>query len=206
LDLDEDSDQDTNDEQEPAADDYAAPSKDEWERTQAALKRANDEAKRYRLRSRELTRAQTAAKAAADAAAAAAAGTTEQHERALAAAAQAEQKLKPVAVKAAAHVALLSAGLTDPNPQRLNRLYKLFDLDEIQIDEDGEVTGLEEQVGEIVADYPELFGTKEVDEPVVVPPPPKKRPPVIDASDRPPVLNPRQMTTGERIAASVLGE
>src|SRR4051812_9713030 len=35
-------------------DDFKPPSKDEWARTQAALKKANEDAKRHRLRNKEL--------------------------------------------------------------------------------------------------------------------------------------------------------
>ncbi|MFM9635969.1 phage scaffolding protein [Streptomyces turgidiscabies] len=43
------------------------------------------------------------------------------------------------------------------NGQRLGSLMKLLDLDEVDIDEDGEVTGLTEQIDDIKREWPEFF-------------------------------------------------
>ncbi|MFD7999931.1 phage scaffolding protein [Streptomyces mirabilis] len=43
------------------------------------------------------------------------------------------------------------------NGTRLGSLMKLVDLDEVDIDEDGEITGLAEQIDQVKADFPELF-------------------------------------------------
>lgn len=43
------------------------------------------------------------------------------------------------------------------NGQRLNSLMKLIDLDEVEVESDGEVTGLSEQIEAIKAEWPEFF-------------------------------------------------
>lgn len=43
------------------------------------------------------------------------------------------------------------------NGTRLGALMKLVDLDDVEIDDDGEITGLAEQIGDIKRDFPELF-------------------------------------------------
>lgn len=43
------------------------------------------------------------------------------------------------------------------NGTRLGSLMKLVDLDEVDIDDDGEITGLAEQIDQVKADFPELF-------------------------------------------------
>lgn len=43
------------------------------------------------------------------------------------------------------------------NGQRLNSLMKLIDLDDVEVDDDGEITGLSEQIDAIKAEWPEFF-------------------------------------------------
>lgn len=43
------------------------------------------------------------------------------------------------------------------NGQRLNSLMKLIDLDEVEVDDDGEITGLSEQIDAIKGEWPEFF-------------------------------------------------
>ena len=43
------------------------------------------------------------------------------------------------------------------NGQRLNSLMKLIDLDDVEVDDDGEITGLSEQIEGIKAEWPEFF-------------------------------------------------
>jgi hypothetical protein len=43
------------------------------------------------------------------------------------------------------------------NGTRLGSLMKLVDLDEVDIDDDGEITGLSEQIDQVKSDFPELF-------------------------------------------------
>jgi hypothetical protein len=65
----------------------------------------------------------------------------------------AAKKYKPVAVKAAAKSALLTAKVKgDPA-----RALRLLDLDELDINEDNDVEGLDDQIDILRAEYPELF-------------------------------------------------
>lgn len=97
----------------------------------------------------------------------------------------AEKRWRPAAIKAAARAALVEAKLKgDPG-----RAVKLIDLDVIDIDEDGEVSGLDEQIAELKKDYAELFET----------PVKKARPRADGAGKRPPNSEPK--TSAEKIAA-----
>lgn len=162
----------------PPVDDWKAPTKDEWERTQAALKKANDEAKTHRLKLRDAQKATEDAdgKAAREAAEAA------------------ERRYKPVAVRSAARAAFLEAGLADARPERVSKLLRMLDLDSLDVADDGDVTGLADQVAGIKADYPELFAKT------------KTPAPRIDGSNRNAgngQFTPK--TTGEKIMAQVFG-
>lgn len=156
---------------------FTPPTKEEWARTQAALKKANEQAKTHRLKVQELAKANEDAdgKAAREAAE------------------QAQAKYKPVAVRAAAKAEFLAAGLNDPKGERVAKLSRLLDLDQVEIDDEGDITGLTDQVATIKADYPELFTT------------PKQKPPRLDASGRKITDGGKPQTTGDRIAAQVMG-
>ncbi|MEU6365761.1 hypothetical protein ABZ876_08390 [Streptomyces sp. NPDC046931] len=141
------------------ADDYKPPSKDEWSRTQAALKKANDDARRHRLRNKELEEK--------------ARGDETEHEKALREAREeGEKRYRTPLVRTAVRGALVEAGALaflqeekDPDSSaarekgenRLKRLLKLVDTDGLDVDEDGSVSGLEAAVDELRRDYPELF-------------------------------------------------
>jgi len=143
----------------PGDDDYAPPSKAEWARTQAALKKANDDAKRHRLRNKELEDQGRA--------------NETEHEKALREAREeGEKRYRAPLVKTATRSALVEAGALaflqdekDPESQaarekgesRLTRLLKLVDTEALDIDEDGSVSGLESAVDDLRRDYPELF-------------------------------------------------
>jgi hypothetical protein len=143
----------------PGDDDYEPPSKAEWARTQAALKKANDDAKRHRLRNKELEDQGRASET--------------EHEKALREAREeGEKRYRAPLVKTAARSALVEAGALaflqdekDPESQaarekgesRLTRLLKLVDTEALDIDDDGSVSGLEAAVDELRRDYPELF-------------------------------------------------
>lgn len=188
-------------------DEWAPPSRDEWERVQSALGKANAEAKKHRLRAKELTRKQEADQQARERAAAESEGRTEQYEQALAAAAEAEQRYKPLAVRSAARAAFLEVGLRldpaapDRSAARLKSMIRMLDLDEIEIDDDGEVVGLDTQIAEIKDSYPELFGPLQVEPPVA-----KRKVRRIDAAAIPDSGYEASLTTGEKIAQQVLGD
>lgn len=143
----------------PGDDDYEAPSKAEWARTQAALKKANEDAKRHRLRNKELEE-----KGRSD---------ESDHEKALRLATEAgEKRFRAPLIKTAARGALIEAGALaflsdekdpesrdakDKGESRLTRLMRLLDPDVLEVDEDGTVSGLDAAVDDMRRDYPELF-------------------------------------------------
>lgn len=175
---DEQTDKDTTppDDKSTETEEWKPPTKDEHEKIQRALAKANAEAKTHREKLREL---QTKTEGDAEKAA------REQAEAA-------EKKYKPLAVRSAAKAAFLEAGLQGSSPERVTKLVRMLDLDAITVDDDGDVVGLEDQVKSIKADYPELFATQD------------KRPPRVSGADKPPA-NGRVLSTGEKIAAQLFG-
>lgn len=143
----------------PGDDDYEPPSKAEWARTQAALKKANVDSKRNRERARELEEQGRASET--------------EHEKALREAREeGEKRYRAPLVRTAARSALVEAGALaflqdekepdstaarEKGESRLARLLKLVDTDVLDIDEDGSVSGLESAVDDLRRDYPELF-------------------------------------------------
>lgn len=144
--------QDLEDLKDPPA--YVAPSKDEWDRTTAALKKANNQARKLRQDKRaalahpsDNTSAGATGSAAENAAAVAAAraeGTS-----------ASDAKWKPKVIANAAKAALVAAGLTG-SPDRMIRMLDHEDLD---VGDDGAVDGLDEQIAELKTEYPDLFKT-----------------------------------------------
>lgn len=180
----------------PGDDDYKPPSKDEWARTQAALKKANDDAKRHRLRNKELEDK--------------ARGDETEHEKALREAREeGERRYRAPLVQTAARSALVEAGALaflqderDPDSasarekgeSRLKRLLKLVDTDGLDVDEDGTVSGLEAAVDDLRRDYPELFAT------------PARRPKARPTGAPRPAAVEKPKSTAEIHAAKVLGK
>lgn len=139
----DDDDADDDDADDDAEAEWKPPTKDEWETHQAALARANKQAKDRRLRIKELERN----------------GGKEPDETVVAAKAEeiAASTWKPLVVRGHAASALTEAGLIG----KPDRLLKLIDMDEIDVDpEDGTLDGLDEQVAELKKDYPHLFRKK----------------------------------------------
>lgn len=162
--------------QESEEDPYTPPSADEWRRTTAALKKANEDGKRHRLRNKELEDA-------------ARAGETE-HEKALREAREeGEKRYRAPLVKAAARAALSEAGLSGST----DRVMRLLDLEALSVDDDGDVIGVDGEVSRIKQDYPEFFQTAK--------PKPKPRP---TAADRQPAEE-KPKSSAERHAMKVLG-
>lgn len=109
------------------------------------------------------------------------------------AATEAEAKLRPAVVRAAARAALGSAGCTDPDVQRT--LLRLLDTSRVELDDDGEVVdGLDDQLDDLKAQFPEKFETR------------RQRVPSardVDAGDRkPPAV---KKTTSQLLADRALG-
>lgn len=114
---------------------------------------------------------------------------------------EAEARFKPMIVGKAARLGLVAAGLApDTSEDRMKRLLKMIDMSDVDLDEDGEVSGLEDQIDQIKETLPELFRKPE---PEPAPPAPKVRAPKVDAADRKNVP-PAPKTTGEMHAARIL--
>lgn len=115
--------------------------------------------------------------------------------------AEAEAQYKPIIVNKEARLALVAAGLSaDTSDVRMKRLLKMIDLSDVDVDEDGEVSGLADQIDQIKETLPELFRRPEPETP-----PAKIRAPRVDAAPRSNV-QPVPKTTGERHAAMILGD
>jgi hypothetical protein len=163
------------DDEEESEEEYEAPDQVTWSKTTEALTKANNEAKKWRLRAQgkdpKWTPAPPAAKDDEDDKPAGPKPKPvnvdqirrEAEEAALA-------KAKPGLVRSAAKDALRDAGLIIPTGAKaeaaLTRAFRLLDMDEIDVDEDGTVSGLEDQVRAAKREYPELFarrGGRQVD-------------------------------------------
>lgn len=162
------------------SDDWTPPTKEEFEALQAKLKKANTESAARRKKLAELQQQHEDA------------DTKAQREAADAAIA----KYKPVAVKAAAKAAFLEQGA---NSARVDRLFRMLDLDAIEFDGD-DITGLDEQVEELKADVPELFSGKKSDEDTNDG---KTKAPKLTAAGRKP--GQEQLTPGDLIVRQVFG-
>lgn len=110
---------------------------------------------------------------------------------------RAEGKFRGIAVNQAARAALSGAGVQSGN---VARLVKLLDLDEIQIDDDGEIVeGLDEQIETLKSELPQLFKLPE----------PEKKPrrapaPRAQVADRQHVEE-TPSRTADRMAQQILG-
>lgn len=124
---------------------YVAPTKEEWAATQAALSKANAEAKKYRL-------AVKAAKSKQEA------SGEEDDEKITAAQKAVEDKYRPMIVKTAVKASLKEAGLEGPT----EKLLKLIDVEDFDIDDDGNVDedDLARAVESLKDDFPQLFPKK----------------------------------------------
>jgi hypothetical protein len=71
-------------------------------------------------------------------------------------------EMLPVVIKHAATSALREAGFAfpadrDERAKKLNRALKLMDVEDVEIDDDGELLGLQDAIEELKAEWPELF-------------------------------------------------
>jgi hypothetical protein len=106
-----------------------------------------------------------------------------------------------MARRSAARVALSDAQVPKAS---LGRLIKLIDLDEVELDSDGEVvSGLDDQIALLREELPQLFAPVDP-EPVKRTRPKPPRIPAANGSSRPPAQE-RKLSTAEQIAESVLG-
>jgi hypothetical protein len=109
-----------------------------------------------------------------------------------------EGKYKPIAVRASARAAFMEAGLKDLTKERMTDLMRMVELDDITVDEDGTVLGLDEQVDAIKDRWPNLFSPPVVETTETGKRKPAPRVTVADKSTQQPK---RQLSMGERIAA-----
>lgn len=129
---------------------WQPPTREDWDKVQAALKNANREAKERRGEIDKLRQAGEDA-----------------NEKALreareAAAKETEGRWRPRYIAAAARDALREAGLRGAP----DRLLRLIDHEAVEVDDDGKVTGLDGQIAALKKDYPEVFGrpsTRDID-------------------------------------------
>lgn len=112
----------------------------------------------------------------------------------------AERRYKPIAIRSAARAAFLEAGLTDLSDSRMKSLTRLLVMEDIEVDEDGDVVGLDDQIDAIKEDLPELFRKAEVES--VDNGKPRIRAPKGDAADKKNTpIAPK--TLGDRVARAV---
>lgn len=118
-------------------------------------------------------------------------------EAARAAEERAAEKFRGIAVNQAARAALAGAGVQSGN---VSRLVRLLDLDEIQIDDDGEIVeGLDEQIDTLKAELPQLFKPADADKPKKRTPPPRAN----GAGKQEAEQRPR--SSAEQMASQILG-
>lgn len=160
----------------PKKDEPQSPSAAELERTKAALKKANDDARRHRLRNKELEEA-------------ARANESEQEKSLREAREEGEKRYRAPLVKAAARAALAEAGVNGST----DRVLRLVDTEGLSVDDDGDVIGLEAEIDRVRQEYPEFFQKDK--------PKPKPRPTA--AGKEPSPEKPR--SAAEQHAARVLG-
>jgi hypothetical protein len=132
-------------------DEYVPPSQEEWERVRRTMAKRKQEKLDVQRQLNELRDKHREQETDAEKA------IREAEEKA-------EARYKPIVVKKAARAALIQAGATaavegdkEKSEARLARLLKLIDVNDLSVEEDGEVLGLDEQVDALRADYPELF-------------------------------------------------
>lgn len=171
-----DADADDADDEGDDAEEFVPPTKEEWAKTQEALKKANAEAKKNRL----------ALRAAVNVADPKAGEDAEKVREATVA------TWKPRVVKSAARASLISAGADE---SRVTRLLAMIDVGDCDVDDDGDVVGLDEQIDSLKDDLPELFGG-------TAPPPKVRR--RVETGDRG-AGQPKPKSASERQAAALGG-
>ncbi|MFE9391701.1 phage scaffolding protein [Streptomyces sp. NPDC006784] len=130
---------------------FKPPTEAEWRKTQQALKKANEDGKRHRLRNKELEEKQRE--------------NESESERAIREAREeGEKRYRAPLVKAAARAALAEAGVNGS----AERVLRLVDTDGLSVDDDGDVIGLDAEIDRVKQEYPEFFQTAK--------PKPKARP------------------------------
>lgn len=143
----EDVDADATDEDEDGEEETIESLKARLAKADAALKKANKQSERLRLKTKA-TPAKKAAAAAADEDDTADKTDTVAHAR---------------AVRQAARAGLREAGFTGTK-ERLVKLLRLIDTDDVEFDDEDEADGLDDQIEDLKSDFPELFKSADEDE------------------------------------------
>lgn len=102
-------------------------------------------------------------------------------------------KFKDIAVRKEATLALKDAGAKVST----KRLIKLLDLNDVEIDNDGNVDGLADAIAELKEESPEFFASEDDEEPVVKKRVAVKRTGSIDSGEKPPVQ--KELTTEQKL-------
>lgn len=121
-------------------------------KTTAALKKANAQA--AKLRTAKKVPAKKAAPAARE-------DDDTEGSQVATAVERLEAKHRSQAIRREGAAAILEAGFQGSR-QEARDLTRLFDLDELDVDDDGDVDGLDDAVAELKERYPALFATKQV--------------------------------------------
>jgi hypothetical protein len=122
----------------PAVEEWKPPTKAEYEAVQAKLSAANAESAGRRVKITELERK----------------NETDAERVKREALEEATSVYKPTAIRASAKSALLEA---DAKTDRVAALAGLLDVSKLDIDEKGEIAGLDAEVKRVKAEYPEFF-------------------------------------------------
>jgi hypothetical protein len=122
----------------PAVEEWKPPTKAEYEAIQAKLSAANAESAGRRVKITELERK----------------NETDAERVKREALEEATSVYKPTAIRASAKSALLEA---DAKTDRVAALSGLLDVSKLDIDDKGEITGLDAEVKRVKAEYPEFF-------------------------------------------------
>lgn len=159
---------------------WKPPTRAEYEALQAKVSKVNAESAKRRTEIRELRQKHESDTEKA---------SREADERAAA-------RYKPTAIKASARSALLEARA---RPERLGALAGLLKVADLDIDDDGEVTGLDAEVKRVAAEYPEFFKSEEDEKPT----PPRPKPGKVTASGKP--APPKEKAPWDLIADRISG-
>jgi hypothetical protein len=119
-------------------DEYTPPTRDEWDRVKRAMKKAQEDTRRWRKKAQELEQGKE--------------GASEEAGK------QVADKYRPLLIQTKAQAALLEAGV---ETGKAARALKLLDLSDLDVDDDGEVDGLTDQVDDLKNEWPELFEAKQ---------------------------------------------
>lgn len=93
---------------------------------------------------------------------------------------KAAERYKPVAIRSEAKDLLTDAGYkfgrAEDRDRRLDRALKLIDMEQVELDDDGTVLGLEDEIDRLKDDWPELFADEDAEEEPPVRKPAGRRP------------------------------